>query len=310
MPLESEAQRRYLWATDPELAQKFEDETPKDAKLPKRKRKSETAVEETVELKDFSEDERKKLTKEHEAMPGGGFPIRNGSDLRNAIQAVGRAKNPAAARAWIVKRAKELKLTDSLPQSWELAARVDVLELAVLALGQEEFGDTEGHPFRGNQWSDVSGRGARENAEADQRTRDALTPRLKRPGESDRSFEQRKKDAAARNDKLLVGQSKAFPGEKVLGSERGEKAMRVALKSFDNATPQGNGLPVAADLRTGSPVAFERAMGYEKPGNQHGLWVMEHQESGTRVEGTGKRTEVEAGIKEQYPKSGTWTYAP
>lgn len=243
MPLESEAQRRYLWATDPELAQKFEDETPKGAKLPKRKRKSETAVEET--------------TKE------------------------------------------------------ELTARVDALELAVLALGSEEFvGDLPGHAFRGNQYSDVSGRDARENAEADQRTRDALTPRLKRPGESDRSFEQRKKDAAARNDKLLVGQSKAFPGEKVLGSERGEKAMRVALKSFDNATPQGNGLPVAADLRTGSPVAFERAMGYEKPGNQHGLWVMEHQESGTRVEGTGKRTEVEAGIKEQYPKSGTWTYAP
>lgn len=43
-----------------------------------------------------------------ETMPGGGFPIRNESDLKNAKQSVGRAKNPAAARAWINKRAREL----------------------------------------------------------------------------------------------------------------------------------------------------------------------------------------------------------
>jgi hypothetical protein len=43
-----------------------------------------------------------------ETMPGGGFPIRNASDLKNAKQSVGRAKNPGAARRWIDKRAKEL----------------------------------------------------------------------------------------------------------------------------------------------------------------------------------------------------------
>ena len=43
-----------------------------------------------------------------ETMPGGSFPIRNAADLANAKHDVGRAKNPAAARRWINKRAKEL----------------------------------------------------------------------------------------------------------------------------------------------------------------------------------------------------------
>jgi hypothetical protein len=34
MPMKSKAQRRALWAKDPKLAQKFEDETPKGKKLP------------------------------------------------------------------------------------------------------------------------------------------------------------------------------------------------------------------------------------------------------------------------------------
>lgn len=161
MPLESQAQRRYLWATDPELAKKFEDDTPKGAKLPKRKRKTEHVADETevIELKDFSDKERAKLAKKHEAMPGGGFPIRNGGDLRNAIQAVGRAKNPSAARAWIIRRAKELKLIDQLPATWELSVRVVDLEDAVLALGAEEFGDTPGHDFHGNQYGGGGGGG-------------------------------------------------------------------------------------------------------------------------------------------------------
>lgn len=41
-------------------------------------------------------------------MAGGSFPIEDAHDLSNAKHDVGRAKNPAAARAWINKRAKEL----------------------------------------------------------------------------------------------------------------------------------------------------------------------------------------------------------
>ena len=51
---------------------------------------------------------RRKAQKAHKTMPGGGFPIRNRSDLMNAKHSVGRAKNPAAARRWINKRAREL----------------------------------------------------------------------------------------------------------------------------------------------------------------------------------------------------------
>ena len=43
MPIKSKAQRRFLHATDPKLAEKFEKETPKNKKLPehvKPKRKS------------------------------------------------------------------------------------------------------------------------------------------------------------------------------------------------------------------------------------------------------------------------------
>jgi hypothetical protein len=37
--LKSKAQRRYLWATDPKLAKKFEKETPKGKKLPEHAKK-------------------------------------------------------------------------------------------------------------------------------------------------------------------------------------------------------------------------------------------------------------------------------
>ncbi len=51
-------------------------------------------------------------------MPDGSFPIRNAADLENAIHLVGRAKNPAAAKAHIIKRARALMLKSKLPLSW------------------------------------------------------------------------------------------------------------------------------------------------------------------------------------------------
>jgi len=36
MPMRSQRQRAFLWANHPEIAQRFEDETPKGAKLPER----------------------------------------------------------------------------------------------------------------------------------------------------------------------------------------------------------------------------------------------------------------------------------
>ncbi len=58
--------------------------------------------------RDVGAKERKTLAQHGDALPGGGFPIKNAADLANAKRAIGRAKDPAAARALINRRAKEL----------------------------------------------------------------------------------------------------------------------------------------------------------------------------------------------------------
>lgn len=68
--------------------------------------------------RDVSSGERKKLAKKGKAMGGGSFPIANVGDLRNAIQAYGRASNKAAAKRHIIKRARALGRTDLLPAGW------------------------------------------------------------------------------------------------------------------------------------------------------------------------------------------------
>ena len=72
----------------------------------------------SLEHKEFTSDERKLLVEKHEAMPDGSYPIRNRADLANAIQAYGRSKNKEKTKRWIIRRAKELNLTDLLPEDW------------------------------------------------------------------------------------------------------------------------------------------------------------------------------------------------
>jgi hypothetical protein len=66
----------------------------------------------------FTPKEREKLSKTGNATPDGAFPIKNAADLKNAIRAVGRAKNPAAAKAHIKKMARKLGLEDLIPEGW------------------------------------------------------------------------------------------------------------------------------------------------------------------------------------------------
>jgi len=62
---------------------------------------------------------REKLAKEGKALKDGSFPIRNVSDLKNAIQAYGRAKDKDAAKKHIIKRAKDLqRYYDLIPEEW------------------------------------------------------------------------------------------------------------------------------------------------------------------------------------------------
>lgn len=69
-------------------------------------------------LRTFSEEERDRLARSGKALPDGSFPIVTVGDLRNAVMAFGRAKNKAAAKRHIVKRARALGRTDLLPEEW------------------------------------------------------------------------------------------------------------------------------------------------------------------------------------------------
>ena len=73
----------------------------------------------------FSADERKKAAEGGTALPDGSFPIEDRTDLENAIDALGRAKDEAAAKAHIIERAKALGATDLLPAGWPESTKVE-----------------------------------------------------------------------------------------------------------------------------------------------------------------------------------------
>ena len=63
---------------------------------------------------------RQRLAREGKALPDGSFPIRNISDLRNAVRAYGRAKSGSkgAVRKHIMRRARSLDRPDLIPPKW------------------------------------------------------------------------------------------------------------------------------------------------------------------------------------------------
>ncbi len=63
----------------------------------------------------YSREQRQQMAENGDALPDGSFPIADQADLENAIVALPRAKDQAAAKAHIMKRAKELGLEDMLP---------------------------------------------------------------------------------------------------------------------------------------------------------------------------------------------------
>jgi hypothetical protein len=67
---------------------------------------------------------RQRLAKKGQALPDGSFPIRNASDLKNAIQSYGRTtkEKRALVRKHIIKRARALKKYDLVPQDWKSAS--------------------------------------------------------------------------------------------------------------------------------------------------------------------------------------------
>jgi hypothetical protein len=80
---------------------------------------------------DLCQKGRQKMAKAKTARHDGSFPIPNTDFLGKAIKAVGGAKDPAAAKAWIKKRAKALGATKMLPSNWGNAmAESELTQLA------------------------------------------------------------------------------------------------------------------------------------------------------------------------------------
>ena len=67
---------------------------------------------------------RQRLAEEGKALKDGSYPIRNINDLRNAVQAYGRAKpgSKAAVRKHIMKQARALDRKDLIPENWKVAS--------------------------------------------------------------------------------------------------------------------------------------------------------------------------------------------
>lgn len=74
----------------------------------------------------YSDEQRNEMAKEGMALPDGSYPIRDVTDLENAIQAYGRAKDKAKAKAHIMKRARQLDREDLIPDNWKEKSLIDV----------------------------------------------------------------------------------------------------------------------------------------------------------------------------------------
>lgn len=66
----------------------------------------------------YSDEDRDVMAKEGIAMPDGSFPIKDETDLENAIRAHGRAEDTTKAKAHIKKRAIALDAEDMIPEDW------------------------------------------------------------------------------------------------------------------------------------------------------------------------------------------------
>jgi flagellin-like hook-associated protein FlgL len=69
-----------------------------------------TALTDALDKRDYTTGQRRRMAADGRAMPGGGYPIPNVAALRDAIRSIGRAKDPAAARA--------LDRGDLIPDGW------------------------------------------------------------------------------------------------------------------------------------------------------------------------------------------------
>jgi hypothetical protein len=94
--------------------------------------------EDEVAKRDFSPKQRERAAEDGDALPDGSYPIANKGDLRNAIQAYGRAKDKARVKAHIVSRARALGALDQLPDDWAVSKALTALDVLAKYLIDQE----------------------------------------------------------------------------------------------------------------------------------------------------------------------------
>jgi HK97 family phage prohead protease len=97
------------------------------------------ASSEPYEDRVYNAADRKKMAASGAAMPDGSYPIANGTDLQNAIHAVGRGSGSHdAIRRHIIKRAKALGLTSMIPENWNASGAMNADSEPVESRGLEQ----------------------------------------------------------------------------------------------------------------------------------------------------------------------------
>ncbi len=87
--------------------------------------------------RDFPPEARENMAEQGEAMPDGSFPIPDKDALRRAVASFGRADNPAAVRAHIMRRARALGAEDMLPEGWEKSTDKGMVMVETVELVKE-----------------------------------------------------------------------------------------------------------------------------------------------------------------------------
>ena len=89
----------------------------------------------------FDRKKREKLAESGKALPWGGFPIENCEDVKNAVRAIGRAKDRSRTIAHIKKHAKSLGCSHLIPKKWRSGNGSE--EKSVAATEDSKFYETE-----------------------------------------------------------------------------------------------------------------------------------------------------------------------
>jgi len=87
---------------------------------------------EELERRTYSPAERKKYAGDGVAMKGGEYPIPDKASLKDVVEGLARARNQAATKRHIIRRAKSLGATAELPENWRVKAAevIDVTKIA------------------------------------------------------------------------------------------------------------------------------------------------------------------------------------